>query len=321
MDDLIHYVRRWADVRLLVVGDVMLDVYTQLRASGRRCPEADAPIFRVLAGSAAPGGAANVAVNARRLGARPILIGAIGSDAAGSGLRRMLEKADVDSRLVVASQPTTTKTRLVDRDGLVARLDHDQHSLTDSEDRILAAEITNTIHLLRPSAALLSDYSKGVLDPNGEAVSVLRRFNTTFDVLVLDPRSSLLGGRVPLDAITPNQREAAALGGTNRQRFFDTIPELQVVVETRGARGAIVRGRPGFSHPDEIIPTVAATRPHVCGAGDTFAAALTLARAADATWADAARIANAAAGIAVRHAGTHAPSADALVEVLMRGTV
>lgn len=315
MSQLTDYIDRWKDARVLVVGDVMLDRYLRVTHAGQ-CPESDdAPIYRPQRSDRAPGGAANAAVNVRRLGGRVVLIGAVGPDYASRELRDLLHEADVDSRLVISpGQPTTTKTRLVGSGGrMLTRIDEDQAGLTLSEDRALATEIRNAVFLTRPDAVLLSDYSKGVLIPGSEVCAMLRELNPLIEHAILDPRRSLLGGEIAVDAVTPNRREAAALGGPKRERFFERLPGLQAIVETLGEKGAILRRK---TLPDRLIRTRAAQSPQVCGAGDTFTAALVLARVAGADWVDATVIANAAAGVAVRHAGTYAPNAVEVIGAL-----
>lgn len=312
MIHLTEYIERWQDRRILVVGDVMLDSYTIVAPDGA-CPEdTDAPIWRILRQQFYAGGAANAAVNLASLGALPVVCGAIGNDLEGSELDEILEDHKVDARLVFTrGQSTTMKSRIFSAGKMIARVDRDQTLLNPDEDLALAAEIRNAIYLLNPDAILLSDYSKGVLDPKGEVVAVLADMNAQVDHIILDPRRSILDGHVAIDAITPNHREAMMIGGAtgSRKRFFDLIPGLKAVVETRGSWGAVLHER---GQPDFLVRTAAVDNPQVSGAGDSFAAALTLARVADASWHDAARIANAVARIAVSHTGTIAPSAHAL---------
>lgn len=293
---------QWKDRRVLVVGDVMLDSYVVLKQAGA-CPEADAPIWKQINRVTFPGGAANAAVNLAALGASPILIGAVGADGEAGELDAMLGRLKIDSRLIVSrSQPTTTKSRLYGGGHMIARIDNDQEGLTEEEERALASEIRNVIHLFRPDGLLLSDYSKGVLRAEGETVAILGDLIDMVPHSLLDPRRSVLGGRVAIDAVTPNEREAVAIGGKNRQRFFAAIPDLKAVVETRGAKGAVIRKVDGNVAICPVRGRIA--DPNVCGAGDTFAAALLLARMAGADYLDATRVANFAASIVVREAGT-----------------
>jgi D-beta-D-heptose 7-phosphate kinase/D-beta-D-heptose 1-phosphate adenosyltransferase len=309
MSHLKRFIDRWHNRRVLVVGDVMLDEYISVRDTGQKCPEDDgAAVLGVKNRFTYAGGAANAAVNLATLGANVTMLGAIGDDQAGLELDSKLANHYIGARLVVTpDQPTTTKRRIISNGKMIARIDENQRALTIEEDRQLASELRNAVFLLGPDAILLSDYSKGVLDSKSEVVETLADVAEIVPTIVLDPRRSMLDGRVSLDAVTPNRRESIMLGGPGSKRWFDTIPDLRVVVETRGAWGAVIR-EPG--RPDYLSRTVQVERADVCGAGDTFAAALTLARTAGADWLEAVEIANVAAGEAVRHLGTYAPSAD-----------
>ena len=318
MRKLTDYVRSWIGCRVLVVGDVMLDEYIYASANGVNPEDPDASLWRVDRIERYLGGAANAAMNLRTLGAKPIIIGAVGRDVYGQVIDSLLVANGIDSRLVVVGdQPTTSKIRLHIGGQLIGRLDEDQSHFPKSlrraeEDRQLATEIRNAILLFTPSGILLSDYSKGVLSP--EVTSVLAEMGDFVDHFILDPKRSTFGGLLPIDAVTPNRYEAASLGGPDRRRFFSVIPGLQAVIETRGKRGADLRQKDYPAFPVPIRNPV--ENPHVCGAGDTFAAALTLARIAGAGWLDSTYLANAAAKTAVRHPGTTAPSYQSLIAEL-----
>ena len=95
-------VERFGDLKLLVIGDAILDVWMSGRAS-RLCREAPVPVVTLDDRQELPGGAANAALNAASLGAQVTLLSVIGSDQAGTTLRERLVAAGVD--LQRASRP------------------------------------------------------------------------------------------------------------------------------------------------------------------------------------------------------------------------
>src|SRR5262245_60154033 len=113
LDELLERARA---VRVLVVGDLMLDVYLRGAAS-RISPEAPVPVVKGTEEWRALGGAANVAANAVALGAHCCVVGCIGADGAGRELRQELQEAEIDEQglVEVPSRPTTVKTRIMAR--------------------------------------------------------------------------------------------------------------------------------------------------------------------------------------------------------------
>src|SRR5688572_5139098 len=140
LDELLHRAR---SVRVLVVGDVMLDVYLRGAAS-RISPEAPVPVVRVEEEWRAVGGAANVAANVVALGAACELIGCVGADAAGTCLAEELQRMGLgaDGLVIAPERPTTVKTRIMARHQQVARYDHeDDDDLNESVATTLVARV------------------------------------------------------------------------------------------------------------------------------------------------------------------------------------
>src|SRR5262245_44873879 len=162
LDELLERARA---VRVLVVGDVLLDVYLRGAAS-RISPEAPVPVVKVSEEWRALGGAANVAANAVALGAQCCVVGCVGIDAAGSELRQELQEAEIDARglVEVTTRPTTVKTRIMARHQQVARYDVEVESDVDTD---TSTELVNVLERLTPDvdAIVLQDYNKGVLVP------------------------------------------------------------------------------------------------------------------------------------------------------------
>ena len=150
---------------MLVVGDVMLDEFIWGNVV-RISPEAPVPVVEVTNQSFHVGGAGNVACNVRALGGVAVMIGVIGSDAAGQRVRESLATVGVDASLAVSDRgrPTTVKTRIIANHQQVVRADREQ---SDDVPDTVEDDLVERVRSALPSchAVVLSDYQKGVLTP------------------------------------------------------------------------------------------------------------------------------------------------------------
>jgi D-beta-D-heptose 7-phosphate kinase/D-beta-D-heptose 1-phosphate adenosyltransferase len=321
LDRLDALLERMRDVRTLVVGDLMLDVYLRGTAS-RISPEAPVPVVRVTEEWRALGGAANVASNVVALGGSCEVVGCVGLDRAGDDLMTELGRAGVEGRGIVrtADRPTTVKTRIMARHQQVAR--YDSEAEEDLEDAAAAALI-ETIEELAPGcdSIALEDYNKGVLTPTviAAALKVARRHEIP---VVVDPKVRNFFDYVGATVFKPNLSE---LGGALRAPVHYDDPAWLAEVRARlGCRHLLVTlGEEGMSlitaDDDHLrVPTVARSVFDVSGAGDTVTAALATALGAGASVAEAAILANHAAGIGVGKVGVATVTQAELRETVRR---
>ncbi|MGH0033400.1 MAG: D-glycero-beta-D-manno-heptose-7-phosphate kinase [Myxococcota bacterium] len=296
-------------VRLLCVGDAMLDRYVYGRAD-RVSPEAPIPVLRVERESAMPGGAANVARNAVDLGARTALVALLGADEAGDELRRLArETRDLVDHMVASDQrPTTVKMRFIGDGQQLLRADHE----TDRPvDEALAGRLLDEVDcaLCDCDVVLLSDYGKGVL--SDEVLrGVVERARRAGLPVVADPKRRDFEAYRGVTLLKPNERELEdALGGpwSHTEELVERATDLAsrcglgAILVTRSERGmTLVRpGREALhleSEAREIFD--------VSGAGDTVLACVGVAMGAGESIEEAARLANLAGGIAVGKRGT-----------------
>ncbi|HEV7257944.1 MAG TPA: D-glycero-beta-D-manno-heptose-7-phosphate kinase [Bosea sp. (in: a-proteobacteria)] len=299
--------------RVLIVGDVMLDVYCE-GSVARVSPEAPVPVVLMSAQRHVPGGAANVAANVASLGADAHLVGVVGEDDNARLLHRIMGgrfPAVALGDIVVAPQrPTTTKTRIIGNNAQVVRLDHEHAAPLDAEterqllDRVEAA-------LPHCDVVVLSDYAKGVCT---DAVirGVIARATKARKPLLVDPKRRDFSVYAGATIIKPNLKELEA--ATHPIEADDEAVEraARSAAILTGASIIVTRSERGMSFieaegPAIHIPTAARTVFDVSGAGDTVMAALAVALNPDAPAEGAAHalaIANAAAGIVVAKAGT-----------------
>jgi D-beta-D-heptose 7-phosphate kinase/D-beta-D-heptose 1-phosphate adenosyltransferase len=310
-------VRRLAGLRVLVVGDVMLDRFLVGTVS-RISPEAPVPVVRFRHEYSRLGGAANVAANLAALGGQVSLVGVTGRDDAGRRLRERLEASGISSGGLVEDpdRPTTEKVRIVtERNQQVARIDYEYDADIGAA---IEAQVLDRVRALgrAANALLVSDYLKGVVTRAVMAgVIDLRKTNVP---LLVDPKIPHLDRYHGATLITPNALEAEI--ATHRRIMSDEDAQA-ASAELRARIGCdaalITRGEQGMWLSSDGaaggIPAAAREVSDVTGAGDTVVATLALALAAGATLSEAAILANHAAGIVVARFGPASVSGDELL--------
>lgn len=311
--------KRIARLRILVVGDVMLDHYIWGDAT-RISPEAPVPVVDIARDSWTAGGAANVALNIASLGARCTVSGFIGTDDAGTRLMTILHGKRIATIGTPGEAPTILKTRVLVQHQQLCRLDREApatayHLSPAKAETLLRKEIAAC------DAVILSDYAKGILtDDVVDRLAQLAKSAGKF--IALDPKPKRQLTFHGLDLITPNKREALQLAGIEplpHTRFpaADVCARLHEryatkhLVITLGEEGMLLSAGGKIL---KTIPTAAREVYDVSGAGDTSLAGLVLALAAGASLETAAHFANAAAGVVVGKLGTATVTPKELID-------
>lgn len=318
---------RFPRVRVLVIGDVILDRYVW-GTVGRINPEAPVPVVEVTREGVMLGGAGNVARNLASLGGQVDFVSLIGQDESASEITRLVGdwKMDPAGLVVDPSRPTTEKTRVIGGRSAgsspqqIVRFDRESDEPADPE------SAQRLLDQVRPRAAqvdgvILQDYGKGVL--SGEVIrEVMRLFAEVQRPVFVDPKAEHWQLYRGAELIKPNLREAQDLVGIRLRDEADVERLGRAVLERTGARTvAITRSESGMTlfHEDGRTEH-AATQPQAVasatGAGDTAIATLVLARLAGGSWLESAQIANAAGGIVVRVPGTATVTPGELLEEL-----
>lgn len=306
-----------AGTHVLVVGDVMLDHFVVGRVA-RISPEAPVPVVTFEREFQAPGGAANVAQNLRGLGARVSLVGVVGDDAAGADVRGLLEARGIPATglIVAPDRPTTKKTRVVTtRNQQVARVDVEH---TADVPAAIEAALVRALDAAggNAGAIVVSDYLKGVVTPRLMAHAVALAQQRQIPVLV-DPKVPHLGSYAGATLLTPNQHEAETASRVIIRSAGDARRAARAIADEARVGGVLITwGEHGLWLSDRAVeghlPATAREVADVTGAGDTVMAVLAAALAAGGSSAEAARLANEAAGIAVTRFGTAVVTADDL---------
>jgi D-beta-D-heptose 7-phosphate kinase/D-beta-D-heptose 1-phosphate adenosyltransferase len=309
---------RFAASRVLVVGDVMLDRFLFGRVS-RISPEAPVPVVVHDHDEFRLGGAANVAHNIVALGGTATLVGVIGDDDEAGLLAAELAARGLSAAALVTipGRRTTTKLRVVtSRNQQVARIDYE----TDGDlDRTAEEALISVIdqHLEPAQVLLVSDYQKGLITRRVMAHLVASAHQRELPLLV-DPKVPHLDFYRGATLVTPNHAEAEAATARRIRTADDARDAARAMVNRAGVEGVLITlGERGLwlSHGG-VEGSLAATAREVSdvtGAGDTVIATLALALAAGAQSAEAAALANEAAGVAVGKFGAATVSADELL--------
>ncbi|MDG2018634.1 MAG: bifunctional D-glycero-beta-D-manno-heptose-7-phosphate kinase/D-glycero-beta-D-manno-heptose 1-phosphate adenylyltransferase HldE [Porticoccaceae bacterium] len=306
----LSYFQNLNDVKILVVGDVMLDRYWH-GDTGRISPEAPVPVVKVSDFEDKAGGAANVAKNIVHLGAQASLLGIIGDDDNGQSLQASLEGEGISSLLVKQDQaPTITKIRILSRSQQVVRLDIEQPFSQKHAD-LLSAEFETLIEQFE--MVLFSDYNKGSLANIGAMISVAKKAGKT---VLVDPKSKDLADYAGADFLTPNLTEYHAAGGASgdeeqiEQSAKKIIQDCNIgaMLLTRSEQGmSLITPTEKFDFPAQTLEVA-----DVTGAGDTVIATLAVMLATQMPASQAVEIANIAAGITVTRLGAVTVSPEEL---------
>ena len=299
---------RLPKVRLLVVGDVMLDCYLWGDAA-RVSPEAPVPVVQVEGKELRLGGAANVVSNLCSLGVQTQVVGLLGQDEAAESLKKLLKTAGADTSGLVENSTikTTVKTRVMARHQQLVRFDSESIQSTDAAVTQQLWEAAQPA-LAKADGVIVSDYAKGAI--SDELLTQLTQACSKQGLpLLVDPKGQDYARYRGASCITPNEHEAARASGVASigeqgareaaQRLIRQV-QSEAVCITLGQQGVLVLLANG---EERLLPTLAQEVFDVTGAGDTFIAVLAASRAAGAEWFEAVTWGNRAAGMVVSRVG------------------
>lgn len=312
-------VDRMTGCHLLVVGDVMLDQFIVGHVT-RISPEAPVPVVAFERDEYRAGGAANVALNGRALGASVDLIGLVGADAAATRLVELLNASDVSPSALITDdrRRTTAKVRIVTtRNQQVARIDYEtEDAASDAVEGAVISQVE--ARAAQAGAIVVSDYLKGIVTRRVMAAIVAAGQQHGIPVLV-DPKIPHLEYYVGATLVTPNHHEAE-IATHMRIRSDDQARQAAALFRERARCDGVLitRGEQGMwltcESAEGRLAAAAREVSDVTGAGDTVVATLALAMAAGAQVAEAAHLANEAAGIVV---GKFGPATVSAAELLI----
>jgi rfaE bifunctional protein kinase chain/domain len=310
-------ISRFPSLRILVLGDFMLDHFVMGKVD-RISPEAPVPIVDVDEESFHLGGAGNVVMNGKILGAQMIPLGVIGNDWAAERIHELfLEEQLPADGLLTSERPTTVKTRILAHQQQVVRVDRERRTpISDDLQNQIAKQFLEL--LVSVDGVIISDYAKGTVTPSLLA-KILPEARKKDKLVCLDPKTRHFSSYTPVTVITPNQTEASSLLGypiVNEEDLMEAARRILKMIKCKAL--LITRGDKGmalFTNGElKLVPTKAREVYDVTGAGDTVVTTLCLALAAGAQMLEAVELANAAAGVVVGKIGTATVSREELLE-------
>ncbi len=303
---------QFTELKVGVIGDVMLDTYWWGKVD-RISPEAPVPVVAVSKRELRIGGAGNVALNVRSLGAKVSMLSVLGKDADGEQLTALLESEGIDTKYMVQSEQriTTNKIRIISRNQQMMRLDaeHTDDMIKVDEDKLLYA-FEEFIAAESPDIIILEDYNKGVLTAN--LISAIISLCKKNDILTaVDPKRKNFFAYTGADIFKPNLKEVKEglniIGdGAGLLLLKDIHSSLRAKLQHMVS--FITLSEKGVFYQQDgnakIIPTHIRNVADVSGAGDTVIAVASLVYAATKDVELMAEIANIAGGLVCEEVGT-----------------
>ena len=295
-----------------VVGDIMLDTYWW-GVVDRISPEAPVPIVSLQRKETRVGGAANVALNLRALGAPTTLFSVIGKDAEGAELASLLNKEGINTSYIYESETrvTTNKVRIMGRNQQMMRLDHEHtNDITTEQEAALLAGFYKYVDTEKPSLIILEDYNKGVLTPN-IITSVIDYCNVKGIPTAVDPKQKNFLAYKNCTLFKPNLKEVKeGLKITIGDITLQNMNKVHTVLNENlhNAISFITLSEHGVYFSDgqaqKLIPTHIRNISDVSGAGDTVIAVASLVYASSKNMLLAAEVSNIAGGMVCELVGT-----------------
>ena len=314
------------DLRVAVIGDVMLDTYWWGKVD-RISPEAPVPIVAVSKREERIGGAGNVALNVQALGATVSVISVVGNDAEAGMLVNLFKQNHINTDYVVSSADriTTNKIRIIGRNQQMMRLDAEiVNPLSVTDEQALLASFENYISKEKPAIVILEDYNKGVLTETAiEKIIALCRANNI--LTAVDPKRKNFFSYKQVDIFKPNLQEAKeglnlladgvtpALMEEIHQALHEKLGH-SISLITLSEKGVFYQH--GSEH--KIIPTHIRSIADVSGAGDTVIAVASVVYASTKDVCLMAEISNIAGGLVCEEVGTVAINRQQLLEECKR---
>jgi rfaE bifunctional protein kinase chain/domain len=321
MNELLSIFESIEKLKVGVVGDMMLDTYIWGRVD-RISPEAPVPVVSLHRKEQRIGGAGNVGLNCRSLGAEVFVLGVMGDDEEAEKFEQLLKEKEIDSSYLIKSKSriTTNKTRIISRNQQMIRLDAEMTQDLDSKDeKELLLQLAKFIEQEYPDVLIFEDYNKGVLTEKiiAEAINLCKESEV---ITTADPKRKNFFSYKEVDIFKPNLKEVKE--GLNL--LFDKA-DLYLLRDIHKELSRLLQHKISFITLSEkgvfyqqqenaaIIPGHLRSIADVSGAGDTVIAVASLVYAATKNVHLMAEIANIAGGLVCQEVGTAAVDKEKLL--------
>lgn len=307
--------------RVLVLGDVMIDAYI-LGKVHRVSPEAPVPIVSLGSREERLGGAGNVALNLKSLGAAPILCTIIGKDSESAAFYKLLKQSGLSAEGIIESSDrvTTIKTRVIGNNQQLLRIDsEDIHAVSEHEENDIIRKVGELLSSQRFDAIIFEDYNKGLLTENviRKVIAIAKKHGVYTTV---DPKKDNFMAYEGVSLFKPNLKELregvgipAEYGKPEFQLAIDVLRErLQndITLVTLSEHGVFICDKNEQHHIPAHLRNIA----DVSGAGDTVISVATLCLASGVSVQTIAEISNLAGGLVCEKSGVVTIEPDQLIE-------
>jgi rfaE bifunctional protein kinase chain/domain len=329
-EKIIHLFDKFNTCKVLVIGDVMIDSYL-IGKVDRISPEAPVPVVVLKKRDNMLGGAANVALNIKSLGAETFLCSVIGNDKQGDELLNLMEKSGLKSDGIVRSSEriTTTKFRIIGNRMQMLRVDEEMDTdINGLEAKQLLARITELIETQKPNVIILQDYNKGVLSLEviGEVAKLARKNEIP---VAVDPKKKNFTAYKNFTLFKPNLKEISeglkidieAISIESLQKAAEIIhtnQDIELVMITLSEHGVFMSSRNKAGNSSQVIPAVLRSIADVSGAGDTVISVVALCMAQKTDPFVTATLSNLAGGLVCEHPGVVAIAKEELLKEALK---
>lgn len=323
----VDYNRLFSDfnrLKVLVVGDVMIDAYI-LGKVDRISPEAPVPVVSVTHREHRLGGAANVALNIKSLGAHPYLCAIVGDDEGGRELNYLLEKSGINNDGIVpsSSRITTVKTRVIGNNAQMLRIDEEiTQTINAEENKKLVAAVESLLPQM--DVLVFEDYDKGVLNKENieQIITLAKKHNVP---TVVDPKKLNFAHYKNATLFKPNLKEIKdGLKTDDNLKDFDNLKKAiaqlkeildnPMVMVTLSELGVMITDHQQYIHIPAHIRNIA----DVSGAGDTVVSVAALCLALGCNMETIASVSNIAGGLVCEKVGVVPVEKDQLLEEVIK---
>lgn len=314
-ESVFHLFLGFNDKKIIVIGDVMIDSYIW-GSVDRISPEAPVPIVSVDKRESRLGGAANVGLNIKSLGALAFLCSVIGKDQKGNEFLQLMKDANLPQKGILQSQNriTTTKFRVIGNNTQILRVDEEiQTNLEKDEQENLFQKITEIIEEENIDAIIFQDYDKGVI--NESLISLVVEFANKKNIpIVVDPKKRNFLNYKNVSLFKPNLKEIKeglniSFDADDHRQVENAVGKLQsainadIVLNTLSEKGVFIRWKEETSYKSEIIGAHIRNIADVSGAGDTVISIASLCLASKTDASTMAAISNLAGGLVCEEVG------------------
>lgn len=312
---------------ILVVGDVMIDSYIIGKVS-RISPEAPVPIVNFTSKENRLGGAANVALNLKSLGAKVIMATIVGNDVAGKEMIDLFHENEIefDSKLLSETRKSTVKTRVLGNKQQLLRIDDEQiNDLTQEEEDRLLHHVHQLLETQSINAIVFEDYNKGVLTERTiqEIITLSKKYKV---ITTVDPKKENFFSYQGVTFFKPNLKELME-GVEQHISFKNDLKDLRSAVEklqlrldneitmiTLSENGVYIKSNTHEAHFSAHLRDIA----DVSGAGDTVISVATLCLTAGCLIEEVAFVSNIAGGLVCEETGVVPINKEKLLKEVMR---